>query len=84
MLDVSLIKKNALKHLEIQLCSIIEHWIWNELIAIFPCYKVKNITHICTYAHRHTRTRAQALTHTHIHTHTHTHTEAHNHMFAPL
>ena len=34
MLDVSVIKKNALKHLKIQQYSINEHW--NEFVAISP------------------------------------------------
>jgi len=39
MLHVSRIKKTALKHLEIQLCSITQHW--NESVTISPnCYNV--------------------------------------------
>ena len=45
MLHVSLIKKTALRHLEIQQRPINEQW--NEFVAISPnCYKLKNLYHI--------------------------------------
>ena len=42
MLHASLIKKPALRHLDIQKSYTNEHW--NEFVAIFPnCYNVKNL-----------------------------------------